>query len=79
MRFIDKSGCNSAFEKGMSINVKRTGKLTRTSTKIAEGLGLGVLKRRDGKFRIIRECGLGSKYDEYFDTLQEVDEFFKSL
>ena len=48
MRFIDKTGCKSAFEKGASKEVKSLGKLTRTATKKAEENKLGVLKTRQG-------------------------------
>ncbi|MFW5677864.1 MAG: hypothetical protein ACOCNL_16645 [Acetivibrio ethanolgignens] len=43
MRFIDKTGCKSAFEKGADKEIKTLGKLTRTATKIAESKKLGLL------------------------------------
>lgn len=78
MRFIDKTGCKSAFEKGSDLEVKSMGKLTRTATKIAEANKLGVLKNRQGAYRIIKECGLGA-YEDFLTDLAEVDAFFKNL
>ena len=54
------------------------GKLTRTATKIAEANGLGVLKTRQGAYRIIKTCGLGA-YEDFLTSLAEVDDFFKHL
>lgn len=78
MRFIDKTGCRSPFEKGTDKEVKTLGKLTRAATKIAEENKLGVLKTRFGQYRIIRECGLGA-YEDVLDDLAEVDAFLKNL
>lgn len=78
MRFIDKTGCKSAFEKGADKDIKTMGKLTRTATKIAEGKRLGLLKNRQGYYRVIKECGLGA-YEDFFSTLEEVDTFLKGL
>lgn len=76
MRFIDKTGCKSAFEKGVDKNITSLGKLTRTATRIAENKGLGLLKTRQGYYRVIRESGLGA-YEDFFETLEEVDAFLK--
>ena len=78
MRFIDKTGCKSAFEKGVDKEVTSLGKLTRTATKIAESKGLGLLKTRQGYYRVIKECGLGA-YEDFFSTLEEVDAFLKEI
>ena len=78
MRYIDKTGCKSAFEKGKDSNIQRKGELTRAATKIAEQNHLGVMKSRQGFYRIIRECGLGA-YEDAFSTLAEVDDFLKHL
>ena len=78
MRFIDKKGCKSAFEKGADKDIKTMGKLTRTATKIAENKRLGLLKNRQGYYRVIKECGLGA-YEDFFSTLEEVDTFLKGL
>lgn len=78
MRFIDKTGCNSAFEKGNSKEITSLGKLTKEACRIAKANGLGVLKTRQGAFRIIKECGLGA-YEDFLTDLAEVDAFFKNL
>ena len=78
MRFIDKTGCMSAFEKGEDKDIKSLGKLTRTATKIAEANGLGVLKNRQGAYRIIKASGLGA-YADFLGSLEEVDAFLKNL
>ena len=78
MRFIDKTGCKSAFEKGKDSEVKSMGKLTKTACRIAEENKLGVLKNRQGAYRIIRECGLGA-YEDFLTDLAEVDAFLKNL
>ena len=78
MRFIDHTGCKSAFEKGLDKEIKSLGKLTRTATKIAEENRLGVLKTRFGQYRIIRESGLGA-YEDVLTDLAEVDAFLKDL
>ena len=73
MRYIDHTG-KKALERGESREIK----LSRTATKIAEENGLGVLKTRQGAYRIIKACGLGA-YSDAFGTLAEVDRFFKTL
>ena len=73
MRYIDHTG-KKALERGESREIK----LSRTATKIAEENGLGVLKTRQGAYRIIKTCGLGA-YSDAFGTLAEVDRFFKTL
>lgn len=78
MRFIDKTGCKSAFEKGADKEITNLGKLTRTATKIAEKKGLGLLKTRQGYYRVIKESGIGA-YEEFFSKLEEVDEFLKGI
>lgn len=78
MRFIDRTGCKKMTDKGQDLEITRMGSLTRTATKIAEANGLGVLKRTDGVYRIIKACGLGA-YEDFLYTLAEVDDFFKNL
>ena len=78
MRFIDKSNCTNAFEKGQNSNIQSLGKLTKTACHIAEQNGLGLLKTRQGYYRVIKECGLGA-YEDFFTTLAEVDTFLKHL
>ncbi len=78
MRYIDKTGCKSAFEKGEDKEIRNLGKLTRTATKIAERKHLGLLKTRQGAYRIIKESGLGA-YENFFYSLEEVDTFIKKL
>lgn len=78
MRFIDKTGCKSAFEKGNDNEIKSYKALTRAATKIAEENGLGVMRNRHGAFRIIKESGLGA-YSDFLYSLAEVDAFFKNL
>ena len=78
MRYIDKTGCKSAFEKGSDRNIESLGKLTRTACRIAEQNRLGVLKTRQGAYRIIKECGLGA-YEDFLFSLAEVDAFLKNL
>ena len=78
MRYIDRTNCKSAFEKGESREIKSMGALTREAVKIAEQNGLGVMRTRSGAFRIIRACGRGA-YEDFFSTLGEVDTFIKNL
>lgn len=78
MRYIDKTGCKSAFEKGNSQEIKTLGNLTRKATQIAEKRGLGVMKTRWGAYKVIRECGLGA-YSDAFATLEDVNEFLINL
>ena len=78
MRFIDKAGCRSYKEKGTDKDITSLGKLTRTATRIAEENGLGVLKNRQGAYRIIKASGLGASSD-FLSSLAEVDDFFKNL
>ena len=78
MRFIDRSKCTSISQKGKDSNITKMGDLTREATKKAERLGLGLLKNRQGAYRVIRECGLGA-YEEFFTSLAEVDKFLKKI
>lgn len=78
MRFIDKTGCKSAFEKGKDISIQSLGKLTKTACRIAEQNKLGLLKTRQGCYRVIKESGLGA-YEDFFTDLAEVDDFLKHL
>ncbi len=78
MRYIDKTGCKGAFEKGKNSEIKSMGKLTKTACHIAEQNRLGLLKTRQGYYRVIRESGLGA-YEDFFTTLAEVDDFLKHL
>ena len=78
MRYIDKTGCKSAFEKGNSKEVTSLGKLTKEACKIAKANGLGLLKTRQGAYRVIKESGLGA-YENFFTDLADVDEFLKNL
>ena len=78
MRYIDKTGCKSAFEKGKDAEIKSMGKLTKTACRIAEQNRLGLLKTGQGYYRVIRESGLGA-YEDFFTTLAEVDDFLKHL
>ena len=45
MRYIDKTGCKSAFEKGNSKEIMSLGKLTKKACMIAKENGLGLLQR----------------------------------
>ena len=78
MRFIDKTNCKTAFEKGEDKSIQSLGKLTKAACRIAEQQKLGVLKTRQGCYRIVKECGLGA-YEDAFTTLAEVDDFLKHL
>lgn len=78
MRYIDKTGCKSTFEKGKDSDITAMGKLTRAATKIAEQNHLGLMKTRQGTYRIIKECGLGA-YEDFLSNLAEVDTFLKNL
>ncbi len=78
MRFIDKTGCKSGFEKGCDKEIESLGKLTKKACKIAKENKLGVLKTRQGAYRIIKESGLGA-YEDFLSDLAEVDEFLKNL
>ena len=78
MRYIDKTGCTSHKEKGADKDITSLEKLTRTATRIAEEKGLGVLKNRQGAYRVIKASGIGA-YDEFFNNLSEVDAFFKKI
>ena len=78
MRYIDRTNCKTAFEKGNDSNITRMGKLTRAATKAAEANGLGLMKTRQGAYRIIKESGLGA-YSDVLSDLAEVDTFFKNL
>lgn len=78
MRYIDKTGCKSAFEKGNSKEIMSLGKLTKRACMIAKENGLGLMKTRQGSFRIVKESGLGA-YEDFFANLAEVDDFLKHL
>lgn len=78
MRYIDKTGCKSAFEKGKNKEITSLGKLTKRACRIAKENGLGLLKTRQGVFRIIKESGLGA-YEDFFTSLAEVNDFLKHL
>ena len=78
MRYIDKTGCSSAFEKGKDTDIRTLGNLTAEATAIAEKNGLGLLKTRQGCYRIIKKSGLGA-YSDFLTTTAEVDSFFKNL
>ena len=78
MRYIDKTGCKSAFEKGKDTEIQSLGKLTKTACGIAKANRLGLLKTRQGCYRVIKESGLGA-YEDFFTTLAEVDDFLKHL
>lgn len=78
MRYIDRTNCKM-YDRGMDKEVKAMCDLTRTATKIAEQRKLGVLKRSDGQYRVIKESGLGAGYEEVFQTLREVDKFLKNI
>lgn len=78
MRYIDKTGCKSGFERGNDQEIKTLGKLTREATLAAENRGLGLLKTRRGIYRVIRASGLGA-YDNDFMTLAEVNDFLVNL
>lgn len=78
MRFIDHINSKSAFEKGEDREIQSMGKLTRAATKIAEVNGLGVLRNRQGAYRIIKASGLGA-YEDFLYSLAEVDDFLKHL
>ena len=78
MRYIDNINCKGAFEKGIDREISSLGKLTKTACRIAENNRLGLLRTRQGYFRIIKECGLGA-YEDAFSDLADVDKFFKNL
>lgn len=78
MRYIDKTNCKSAFEKGIDKEIKSLGELTAVACKIAKEKKLGVLKTRLGHYRVIKESGLGA-YEDFFTNLKEVDSFLKKL
>jgi len=78
MRYIDMTNTKSAFERGESHDIKTLGSLTRKATRIAESNGLGLLKTRQGAYRIIKASGLGA-YEDFLFSLKEVDGFFKNL
>ena len=78
MRFIDRTG-KKMHERGREKDIKEMGSLTRTATEIAEWKRLGLLKTSHGPYRIIKECGLGGACDRDFRSLEEVDEYLRSL
>lgn len=51
--------------------------LTKTSIQKLENKHLGVLKRTDGTYMIIKECGFGAGIDEYFKSTKELNEYVK--
>ena len=75
MRYIDKTNCKSAFEKGNSVEITSFGKLTKEACKIAKANGLGLMKTRQGTYK---ESGLGA-YRDILSSLDEADGFFKNL
>ena len=77
MRYIDRSNCGT-FDKGSNSEIKSMGKLTRTACRIAEQNKLGLMKTRQGYYRVVKECGLGA-YEDFFSNLAEVDDFLKHL
>ena len=50
----------------------------KAAARIAEANGLGVLRNRQGAYRIIKASGLGA-YEDFLTSLAEVDSFFKNL
>lgn len=78
MRYIDKTGCQSAFEKGKDSRIQSLGRLSKEACSLAEQKRLGLLKTRQGWYRIIKESGLGA-YEDFFTDLKEVDTFLKHL
>ena len=78
MRYNDKTGCKSGFEKGADKEIEGLGKLTKKACKIAKENKLGVLKTRQGAYRIIKESGLGA-YEDFLTDFAEVDAFLKNL
>jgi len=78
MRYIDKTGCQSAFEKGKDSSIQSMGGLTKEACRLAEQNHLGLLKNRQGYYRVIKESGLGA-YEDFFAGLKEVDNFLKHL
>ncbi len=78
MRFIDRTGKKFG-ERGESRNIEKMGKLTKKATRVAEERKLGLLKTSHGPYRIIKECGLGGACDRVFRSLEEVDEYLRSL
>ena len=77
MRYIDHTNCKTAFEKGEDHEIQSLGKLTRTATKIAEANGLGVLKNRQGYYRIIKKSGydgfVSLEFEGMEDPLQSIE------
>lgn len=79
MRYIDRTGCQGAFEKAKTDkNIKSMGALTRRATAIAEANGLGLLRTHWGVYRVIRESGFGA-FQEDFKDLAEVNDFLLGL
>lgn len=78
MRFIDKTGCKNAFEKGHDKEISKMGALSSEACRIAENAGLGVMKTRQGVYRIIKKSGLGA-YSDFLVSLADVDCFFRNL
>lgn len=78
MRYIDRTGCKKLADRGQDMDINSLGALSRAATKNAEDNRLAVLKTHWGKYKIIKDSGLGA-YSTVFDTLAEVDAFLKDL
>ena len=78
MRYIDRTNCISIYERGEDKEITSMGALTEEATQIAELEGLGVLKRADRDYKVIRACGLGA-YNDILKSLEEVDDYLKHL
>lgn len=78
MRYIDRTGSKYGEKAKIDKEVKSLGALSRTACAIAENKSLAVLKTSWGPYKVIRECGLG-KYEDTFETLEQVDAFIKGL
>lgn len=78
VRYVDKTDCKSVFEKGNSTEIISLGNLTKEACELAEANGLGLLKTRQGAYRVIKENGLGA-YRDILGSLDEADKFFKNL
>lgn len=78
MRYIDRTNCRTAFERGETREVISLGPLSAVAAGIAKADGLGVMKTRQGAYRIVTESGLGA-YSDFFSSLAEVDAFLRDL
>lgn len=63
------------FEKGID---KTFVGLTKENTIKMEAKELGIMKRSDGYYRIIRECGLECGIDNFFTNAKELNEYIKN-